>query len=105
MLRPFRWKKAGRFIQLSGSPTGPDGMALDEDGSLAIVHAGAGTVWLFSRMGEPRYRIRSCAGLRTTNVAYGGPDRKTLYITEAEQGVILAAQLPVSGRPMFSHAG
>jgi gluconolactonase len=97
-------KKAGRFIQMSGSPTGPDGMALDEDGNLAVVHAGAGTVWLFSRMGEPVYRIRSCAGLRTTNVAYGGPDRKTLYITEAEHGVILAAQLPVSGRAMYSHA-
>ncbi|MGE0800507.1 MAG: SMP-30/gluconolactonase/LRE family protein [Lautropia sp.] len=97
-------KKAGRFIQLSGSPTGPDGLALDEAGNLAIVHAGAGTVWLFSRMGEPLYRIRSCAGLRTTNVAYGGPDRKTLYITESEQGVILTCRLPTAGKLMFSHA-
>jgi gluconolactonase len=97
-------RKVGRFIQLSGSPTGPDGMALDVEGSLAIVHAGAGSVWLFSRMGEPLYRIRSCAGLRTTNVAYGGLGRRTLYITEAEQGVILKVTLPVAGRQMFSHA-
>ena len=65
--------KAGIFIQLSGSPTGPDGMALDEDGNLVIVHAGFGTVWVFSALGEPLYRIKSCAGMRTTNVAYGGP--------------------------------
>jgi gluconolactonase len=96
-------KKAGRFIQLSGA-TGPDGLAVDEAGNLAIVQAGAGTVWLFSRIGEPLCRIRSCAGIRTTNIAYGGEDRRTLYITESEQGVILRARMPVAGRPMYSHS-
>ena len=93
--------KARMFIQLSGSPTGPDGMAMDEDDNLVVVHAGFGTVWVFSAFGEPLYRIRSCAGLRTTNVAYGGPDGKTLFITEAEQGVILSARLPVAGRVIY----
>lgn len=96
-------KKAGRFLQLNGA-TGPDGLALDEAGNLAVVHAGAGTTWVFSRIGEPLYRIRSNAGIRTTNAAYGGPDRKTLYITESEQGAILRVQLPVAGRAMYSHA-
>ena len=36
--------------------------------------------------------------MRTTNVAYGGPNRKTLYITEAEQGAILRVELPVAGQ-------
>ena len=93
--------KAGIFIQLSGSPTGPDGMALDEDGNLVIVHAGFGTVWVFTALGEPLWRIKSCAGMRTTNVAFGGPDRKTLFITEAEQGVILKASLPTPGVRMY----
>lgn len=95
-------KKAGRFLQLSGA-TGPDGLALDEAGNLVVVQAGAGTAWVFSRIGEPLYRIRSCAGIRTTNCAYGGEDRRSLFITESEQGVILRARLPVPGRPMFSH--
>jgi gluconolactonase len=89
------------FIQLSGSPAGPDGMAVDEDGNLVVVHAGFGTVWVFSAMGEPRHRIRSAAGMRTTNAAYAGPDRRTLYITEAEQGAILRVELPVSGRLLY----
>ena len=55
------------------------------------MQAGFGTVWVFAALGEPLYRIKSCAGMRTTNVTYGGPDRKTLYITEAEHGVILKA--------------
>lgn len=96
--------KVGIFLQLSGSLSGPDGMAIDEQGNLAVCHSGNGCVWLFSRTGEPLYRIKSCTGgLRTTNCAYGGPDRKTLYITEAETGTIIKAQMPVPGRTMYAH--
>jgi gluconolactonase len=95
--------KVGIFVQLSGSLGGPDGLAMDADDDLAIAHAGLGTVWLFSRTGEPLYRVRSCEGLTTTNVAYGGPDNRTLFITESESGCILKAQMPVAGRPMVSH--
>lgn len=96
--------KAGVFIQLSGSPTGPDGMALDADGNLVIVHAGFGTVWHFSALGEPLHRIRSVAGMRTTNVAFGGAGNRSLYITEAEQGAILRVTMPAPGKPMYSGA-
>ena len=95
--------KVGIFIQLSGSLGGPDGLAMDEQDNLAIAHAGLGTVWIFSRLGEPLYRVRSCQGLATTNVAYGGPDNRNLYITESETGSILVARLPVAGRLMASH--
>jgi gluconolactonase len=97
---PYRWRG---FLQLSGGLGGPDGMAVDELGNVVVVHAGFGTVWLFSPIGEPLARLRSCAGIRTTNVAYGGADRRTLFITESEHGVILTARMEVPGRPMFSH--
>ncbi|MGB3864981.1 MAG: SMP-30/gluconolactonase/LRE family protein [Xanthobacteraceae bacterium] len=95
--------KVGIFIQLSGGLGGPDGLAMDIEDNLAIAHAGLGTVWLFNRIGEPVYRIRSCEGLATTNVAYGGPENRNLYITESESGCILLARLPTSGRAMYSH--
>jgi gluconolactonase len=95
-----RWRC---FVQLAGGLSGPDGIAMDEQGNLAVVHAGLGTVWLISPLGEPIARLRSRAGVRTTNLAYGGTDRRTLFITEAEQGVILTARLEVPGRMMFSH--
>ncbi len=94
--------RVGIFIQMSGG-TGPDGMAMDEDDNLAICHVGFGTVWLFSRLGEPLYRIKSGAGLATTNCAYGGRDRKSLFITESATGSVLRAELPVAGRAMYSH--
>ena len=95
--------KVGVFIQLSGGLGGPDGLAIDSAGNLAVAHIGLGAVWLFSRLGEPLARINSCAGLATTNLAYGGHDNRTLYITESESGSVLTAQLDVPGRAMFSH--
>jgi len=95
--------KVGVFIQLSGGLGGPDGLAIDSAGNLAVAHIGMGTVWLFSQLGEPLARIKSCAGLATTNLAYGGPDNRTLFITESESGSVLSVQLEVPGRKMFSH--
>jgi gluconolactonase len=99
-----RVHRVGIFIYLSGSTGGPDGLAPDAEGGLAVAHSGLGTVWLFSKVGEPTHRIRSCEGTRTTNLAYGGIDRKTLFITESHTGSILQASVPVAGRPLFSHA-
>lgn len=95
--RPVR---ASLFIQISGG-LGPDGMALDSVGNLALAHARNGTAWLFAPDGAPLYRIRSCAGASVTSLAYGGGDRRTLFITEADTGSILTARLPVPGRPTF----
>lgn len=94
--------KVSKFIQLSGGG-GPDGLALDADGGLAVCHAGLGTIWIFSRHGEPALRIRSCRGHSTTNLAYGGPDLRDLYVTDSSTGSILTARVPVPGRPMYSH--
>ena len=88
------------FIQLSGGG-GPDGLATDEDDGVAVCHAGLGSIWIFSRLGEPLLRIRSAAGISTTNLAYGGPDRRTLYITESESGSILRCEVPTAGRRLF----
>jgi gluconolactonase len=94
--------KVGVFIQLSGG-IGPDGLVMDEAGNLAVTHLGLGCVWLFNRLGEPIGRIQSCTGLGTTNAAYGVTDRTSLYITEAESGTILKAELDTPGRRIYSH--
>ena len=94
--------KVGTFIQMSGG-AGPDGLALDVCGRLAVAHPGMGTVWLFGATGEPVRRIRSCTGMLTTNVAFGGPNGCSLFITESDSGTILRAELDMPGRQMFSH--
>ena len=96
--------KASIFAHLHGGPSGPDGLALDEEGCLLVVHASFGSVWRLSPFAEPLDRIVSCAGRSTTNLAFGGPDRKSLFITEAETGSILRAELPVPGQLLYSHS-
>jgi gluconolactonase len=88
--------KTGVFVQMSGG-AGPDGMALDESGNLCVVHAGRGIVWIFDEGGEPILRVQSNAGPRTTNCAYGGEGRKTLFITEADTASILEVKLETPG--------
>ena len=90
----------GVFLQLSGGG-GPDGMAVDTAGNIVVAHSGFGSVWIFSPIGEPLYRIRSDVGYSTSNIAYGGPENRTLYITESSSGSILAAELPVPGEKLF----
>lgn len=94
--------KVGIQIQLSGG-YGPDGLALDEQGGLLIAHVGFGAVWVTDAKGEIRYRINSCAGVHVTNLAFGWPDRKSLYITESGSATILKARLDVPGKIMYSH--
>jgi gluconolactonase len=95
--------KVGVFAQLPGIH-GPDGLAMDEAGNLAVAHARPGIVWLFSAIGEPLYRVQSAVrGSRVTNMAYGGTDRRTLYITESYSGAILSAKMPVAGKVLYSH--
>jgi len=94
--------KVGVFVQLSGG-WGPDGLALDAEGRLAIAHVGLGVVWIVDRFGQPVYRINSCTGTHTTNVAFGGEKGTTLFITESGTGTILRAELDVPGKAMYSH--
>jgi len=54
--------------------------------------------------GEPILRINSPRGIYTTNCAFGGPDNRTLFMTEASSGTVLKTQLEVPGRQLYSRA-
>jgi gluconolactonase len=94
--------KVGRFLQLSGSLGGPDGLALDAEGNLYVAQVGMGSVWAFTPLGEPLYRIRcEHIGLMTTNMAFGGPEGRELFITVSDAGAVARIALPHRGREMF----
>lgn len=95
--------RVGTFIQMSGG-TGPDGMALDEEGNLLVAHVGMGSAWLFSALGRPLAEIQTPKGLLVTNLCYGGKDNRTVFITEAQTATVLTAELQVPGAKMYSHS-
>ncbi len=76
-------------------PGAPDGMKIDEHGNL--YSAGPGGIWIFSPEGKPLGIILFQE--KTANVAWGGADRKTLYVT-ASSGVY-RIRLNVAGAPMI----
>ncbi len=95
--------KTGVAIQLSGGHAGPDGIEMDEEDGLAVCHLGIG-VWRFDSNCLPTHLVHGGSKHRLmTNVAFGGPKRKTLYITDSLNGEILTAEMPVAGKKMFSH--
>ena len=61
-------------------------------------------VWRFDSDGMATHLITGRVGHHLTNVAYGGKDNKTLFITEADTGTILKVDMPVAGKKMYSHA-
>lgn len=105
---PLHWSgavnKVGVFANLHGGPGGPDGLAFDRDGNLFVAHAGAGFVWGLSQIGVPIACFK-CSGSMPTNLAFGGPEMRSLFVTESETGAVLEMTAPVSGLPLFSHAG
>jgi len=91
--------KVGQFFTSYG-PSGPDGMAVDQQGRVLVANPGLGYVWLLNHRAEPVQVLRSAEGMSLTNIAFGGPERKTLYCTESTSGSILRAQLDVAGLPI-----
>ena len=91
--------KVGAFFTSYG-PSGPDGLAVDEAGRVLVANPGLGCVWLLNARAEPELVLRSCAGASLTNIAWGGPERKTLYCTESVTGSILRASLDTAGLPI-----
>jgi sugar lactone lactonase YvrE len=98
-----------------GLPGNPDGGAMDEDGCLWNARWGGGQVIRFT----PDGRIDRTIELpvrQTSSCCFGGPDRRTLYVTSAYQemkdlgpdsldGSLFAVQLDVAGLPMRRFEG
>ena len=74
-------------------PGGPDGMKVDVQGN--IYSAGPGGVLILSPEGKPLGTI--LVPERVSNVAWGGADRKTLYITASSS--VYRVRLNIPGEP------
>jgi gluconolactonase len=105
--------RAGTFATMQGFGT-PDGMAVDDAGDVVCVQHNMGVVWVFNRIGLPIWRIETCASDKLTNVAYGGPDRRDLYILDGNGKILVAhagagphhVRAPMtSSRPLVARRG
>jgi len=79
-MRVFAELPSKRAAQIDNKP---DGMALDEAGNLYVAHYGMGQVQVLDSAGQLVRRIDT--GLPfTSNVAFGGPQMRQLFVTGSE---------------------
>lgn len=83
----------GVFLQLSGG-LGPDGLATNTLGWLAIAQAQAGRAYVTDALGDAIAEIRLPEGLWTTSVVFAPHNPRRLFIVEAQFGAIYLADLP-----------
>ena len=67
---------------------GMDGMRVDVDGNLYVSRFGKGTVAMLAPDGRLLREIR-LPGQRPSNLCFGGPDGRTVYVTEVEHQQLL----------------
>ena len=76
---------------------GMDGMRTDATGNLYIARYGAGVVAVVSPEGRLLREVK-LKGQKPTNVAFGGPDGRTVYVTLQDRGAIEAFRVETPGR-------
>lgn len=75
---------------------GFDGMRADMDGNLYITRHGKGTVVVVTQNGNIRREI-PVLGSKPSNLCFGGPDGRTVYVTEMEKQRLVQFRVEIPG--------
>ena len=80
---------------------GPDGMAFGTDGKLYVAVYGQGDVTVLGADGQVVQRLRTQGSL-PTNVAFGLPGQRKLYVTEYQHGRLEVFPMATDGLPLWT---
>jgi gluconolactonase len=86
----------GTYLQMSGG-LGPDGLACNSLGWLAVGQAQAGRAYVYDSLGDLVAEVRLPRGLWTTSVTFHPDDPLHLIIVDAQYGGVFSCHLPASG--------
>jgi gluconolactonase len=78
----------------------PDGLALDLEGNFWVCVPASGGVNVYDPAGTQIDRIECGDGAMTTNLCFGGPDYRQVFIAAAGLGQLLTLVAPVAGLPL-----
>jgi len=76
---------------------GLDGMRCDREGNLYVTRYGNGTVAILSPSGELLREV-VLKGKNASNIAFGGPDGKTCFVTLQDRGCVETFRSEIAGR-------
>jgi gluconolactonase len=98
-IQPDDTVKNGRlFLDLAGEKGlgGPDGVRVDRQGN--VYTAATGGLWIVSPSGKRLGKVSAPEGVRFANLAFGDPDRKTLYVVSAKNLWRVRVKIPGAGQ-------
>ena len=78
----------------------PEGPAFDEAGNLYIAHYNGSRVDIPDPQGRQIDHV-PVPGARVTNIAFGGPDRRTLVITDVATASLSMTRVEIPGLRLF----
>jgi gluconolactonase len=93
-----RLSRREAFIEISGGD--PDGIAFDRKGNLYVAYFGSGAIYVISPSREI-LQIVPTPGKKPSNLEFGSPDLRTLYLTEDETNSVYKIQVRIAGFPLF----
>jgi gluconolactonase len=89
-----------RELAFLGTGMAPDGLAFDAEGNVLVAAHGSGKIFVVPPQGGRPARTLDLEDSHVTNLCFGGPDLRTLYVTEAGLGRVVALQWDVPGLPL-----
>jgi gluconolactonase len=95
-LQPFPSPNGGKLVHGLPGYQRFDSMAVEENGNICVATLVRGGISVFSPQGELLEFHEAPEGY-CTNICFGGPDRRTAYITLSGYGRLFAAQWPRAG--------
>lgn len=109
------WSNRRTHIRIDSSQGFPDGMAIDEDGGLWVALWGGGAVNHYDKDGNLVETVRVPSVSQVTSCAFGGEDRRLLFITtsrkdlradqEPNAGAVFMVTTAVRGAPQAEFGG
>ncbi len=94
--QPFPSPNGGRFLFNQAGYQRYDSLAIDAEGNICVATLMTGAITVISPEGM-LVRSVSLPDIYTTNICFGGPDRKTAYITLSGIGQLVSMPWPEAG--------
>lgn len=79
----------------------PDGICFDERGRILCAGHGASSIYVFPPEGGSAERVIEMDDEDVTNLCFGGPTLRTLYVTESDAGRVVSIEWDERGMVLF----
>lgn len=90
-----------RVVADLGPKGQPDGFAFDADGHILCCGWETGKIWVFAPGSSECIETIACEDDGVTNVCFGGPEHRTLFVTESKLGRVVALDWKRPGMRLF----